>query len=168
MSPPFRPAGIYSALWIPLDFSGRTERAALLAGKRIDLPTIATFPVRASMAAMKHSGGEFDNHRQRIAGVARPLRSRGGGNRRAGYSFASRCGRPSLSTSMPTGPRFLDFVGSGAEFRSDTCRPHGFLPTPATAGLHSPPSTARALPRHVRRSPRASWARSAVPRSCPR
>ncbi|MEP7067566.1 MAG: dihydrodipicolinate synthase family protein, partial [Gemmatimonadota bacterium] len=38
-----------------------------LAGKRIDLPTIAAFADRASMCAVKQSGGEFAYHRELIA-----------------------------------------------------------------------------------------------------
>lgn len=38
-----------------------------LAGKRIDLPTIAAFADRASLCAVKQSGGEFAYHRDLIA-----------------------------------------------------------------------------------------------------
>lgn len=38
-----------------------------LAGKRIDLPTIAAFAERAPMCAIKQSGGEFAYHRELIA-----------------------------------------------------------------------------------------------------
>lgn len=37
-----------------------------LTGKRIDLPTVAEFAERASMCAIKQSGGEFGYHRQLI------------------------------------------------------------------------------------------------------
>jgi 4-hydroxy-tetrahydrodipicolinate synthase len=38
-----------------------------LTGKRIDLPTVAAFADRASMIAIKQSGGEFEYHKELIA-----------------------------------------------------------------------------------------------------
>ena len=38
-----------------------------LAGKRIELPTIAAFAERAPMIAIKQSGGEFEYHHELIA-----------------------------------------------------------------------------------------------------
>lgn len=38
-----------------------------LTGKRIDLPTVAAFADRASLCAIKQSGGEFEYHRELIA-----------------------------------------------------------------------------------------------------
>jgi dihydrodipicolinate synthase/N-acetylneuraminate lyase len=73
MAPPFFPVSQADMLAFFLHVAERVDLPVMLynfpelTGKRIDLPTIAAFAERASMCAIKQSGGEFGYHRELIA-----------------------------------------------------------------------------------------------------
>lgn len=73
MPPPFYPVNQDDMLAFFLHVAERVDLPVMLynfpelTGKRIDLPTIASFAERARMCAIKQSGGEFGYHRDLIA-----------------------------------------------------------------------------------------------------